>query len=120
MVDALIITSVYFTHVMALLISLSIVQDRVIKTILFTASILPYICRPFLIISTSTSLSLWEAKFNRLAASINVVVYNGEKDVRKSIQDLEFYEDGSVMLQVLLSHPDAILEVILFCYTQLV
>ncbi|CAD6340635.1 unnamed protein product [Miscanthus lutarioriparius] len=84
-------------------------QERVIKTILFVASILPHICRP-LIVSTTTSLSLWETKFNRLAASINVVVYNGEKDVRKSIQDLEFYEDGSVMLQVLLSHPDAILE----------
>ena len=79
------------------------------------ASILPHIRRPLLIVSTTTSLPLWETKFNRLAASINVVVYNGEKDVRKSIQDLEFYEDGSVMLQVLLSHPDAILEVILFC-----
>lgn len=85
-------------------------QERVIKTILFVTSILPYICRPLLIVSTSASLSLWETKFSRLAASINVVVYNGEKDVRKSIRDLEFYEDGSVMLQVLLSHPDAILE----------
>ena len=77
-------------------------------------SILPHICRPLLIVSTSASLSLWETKFSRLAASINVVVYNGEKDVRKSIRDLEFYEDGSVMLQVLLSHPDAILEVIYY------
>ncbi|CAN6192249.1 unnamed protein product [Urochloa humidicola] len=85
-------------------------QERVIKTILFVTSILPHICRPLLIVSTSSSLSLWETKFSRLAASINVVVYNGEKDVRKSIRDLEFYEDGSVMLQVLLSHPDAILE----------
>jgi SNF2 family DNA or RNA helicase len=93
---------------------LSDVQERVIKTILFVMSILPDVCRPLLIVSTS-SLSVWEAKFNRLAASINVVVYNGEKDVRKSIQDLEFYDNGSMMLQVLLSHPDAILEVILFC-----
>ncbi|RLM55318.1 hypothetical protein C2845_PM10G00980 [Panicum miliaceum] len=85
-------------------------QERVIKTILFVMSILPHICRPVLIVSASASLSLWETKFSRLAASINVVVYNGEKDVRKSIRDLEFYEDGSVMLQVLLSHPDAILE----------
>jgi hypothetical protein len=89
------------------------VQERVIKTILFVMSILPDVCRPLLIVSTS--LSVWEAKFNRLAASINVVVYNGEKEVRKSIQDLEFYDNGSMMLQVLLSHPDAILEVILFC-----
>ncbi|KAG8094190.1 hypothetical protein GUJ93_ZPchr0012g19846 [Zizania palustris] len=85
-------------------------QERVIKTILFAMSILPDVCRPLLIVSTSVSLSLWEAKFNRLAPSINVVVYNGEKDVRKQIRDLEFYEDGSVMFQVLLSHPDAILE----------
>uniref|UniRef100_J3MAH4 Helicase protein MOM1 n=1 Tax=Oryza brachyantha TaxID=4533 RepID=J3MAH4_ORYBR len=85
-------------------------QERVIKTILFAMSILPDVCQPLLIISTSSSLSLWEAKFNRLAPSINVVVYNGEKDVRKQIQNLEFYENGSVMFQVLLSHPDAILE----------
>ncbi|KAL6846925.1 hypothetical protein ACP4OV_022778 [Aristida adscensionis] len=85
-------------------------QERVIKTILFVMSIMSDICRPLLIVSTSASLSLWEAKFNRLAASINVVVYNGEKGVRKSIQDLEFYENGSMMLQVLLSHPDAISE----------
>jgi chromodomain-helicase-DNA-binding protein 3 len=82
-------------------------------------SILPDVCRPLLIVSTPTSLALWEAKFNRLAPSINVVVYNGEKDVRKTIQDLEFYEKGSVMFQVLLSHPDAIVEVIVFCYSQL-
>uniref|UniRef100_A0A0D9WKR2 Chromo domain-containing protein n=1 Tax=Leersia perrieri TaxID=77586 RepID=A0A0D9WKR2_9ORYZ len=86
-------------------------QERVIKTILFAMSILPDVCQPLLIVSTSTSLSLWEAKFNRLTQFINVVVYNGEKDVRKQIQDLEFYENGSVMFQVLLSHPDAILEV---------
>ncbi|KAM0858101.1 hypothetical protein ACQ4PT_048039 [Festuca glaucescens] len=85
-------------------------KERVIKTILFAMSILPDVCRPLLIVSTSASLALWEAKFNRLAPSINVVVYNGEKDVRKTIQDLEFYEKDSVMLQVLLSHPDAIIE----------
>lgn len=85
-------------------------KERVIKTILFAMSILPDVCRPLLIVSTSASLALWEAKFNRLAPSINVVVYNGEKGVRKTIQDLEFYEKDSVMLQVLLSHPDAIIE----------
>ncbi|KAJ1257489.1 hypothetical protein BS78_10G000700 [Paspalum vaginatum] len=85
-------------------------QERVIKTIFFVSSILPHISQPLLIVSTSASLSLWETKFNRLAASINVVVYNGVKDVRKSIQNLEFYEDGSVMFQVLLTHPDAVFE----------
>lgn len=81
-------------------------------------SILPDVCQPLLIVSTSASLSLWEAKFNRLAPSINVVVYNGEKDVRKQIQDLEFYENGLVTFQVLLSHPDAILEVLVSHFHQ--
>lgn len=83
-------------------------QERIIKTVLFAMSILPDVSCPLLIVSTS--VSLWEAKFNRLAPYINVVVYNGEKDVRKTIRDLEFYDNGSMMLQVLLAHPDAILE----------
>ncbi|PNT66056.1 hypothetical protein BRADI_3g06450v3, partial [Brachypodium distachyon] len=83
-------------------------QERIIKTVLFAMSILPDVSCPLLIVSTS--VSLWEAKFNLLAPYINVVVYNGEKDVRKTIRDLEFYDNGSMMLQVLLAHPDAILE----------
>lgn len=115
MVEVPSVTLLYFTHIMFELINLSIVQERVIKTILFVTSILPHICRPLLIVSTSAFISLWETKFSRLAASINIVVYNGEKDVRKSIRDLEFCDDGSVMFQVLLSHHDAIVEVTLFC-----
>ncbi|XP_020115173.1 uncharacterized protein LOC109728999 isoform X3 [Ananas comosus] len=86
-------------------------QERVIKTILFILSLLPHAYRPFLIISTAASISLWENKFERLAPSINVVVYNGSKDVRKMIRTLEFYEQGGcIMFQVLLSHPDAVIE----------
>ncbi|CAL9080715.1 unnamed protein product [Musa acuminata var. zebrina] len=86
-------------------------QERVIKSILFILSLLSYACRPFLIISPSTSLPLWEAEFNRLAPSINLVVYNASKDVRKMIRTLEFHQEcGPIMFQVLLSCPDAIVE----------
>jgi hypothetical protein len=91
-------------------------QEFVIKTILFTMSVLPDSSQPILIVTTPASLSLWEVQFNNLAPFINVVVYEGGKDKLKLIQDLEFYDSGSsVMLQVLLSHADAILEVIANC-----
>uniref|UniRef100_R7W1Z9 CHD3-type chromatin-remodeling factor PICKLE n=1 Tax=Aegilops tauschii TaxID=37682 RepID=R7W1Z9_AEGTA len=86
-------------------------KEYVIKTVLFTMSVLPDVSQPFLILTTPGSLSLWEVQFNKLAPFINVVVYDGGKDELKLIRDLEFYESGShCMLQVLLSHPDAILE----------
>lgn len=92
-------------------------QERVIKSILFILSLLSYACRPFLIISPSTSLPLWEAEFNRLAPSINLVVYNASKDVRKMIRTLEFHQEcGPIMFQVLLSCPDAIVEVSFFFF----
>ncbi|XP_044955594.1 uncharacterized protein LOC123406185 isoform X2 [Hordeum vulgare subsp. vulgare] len=86
-------------------------KEYVIKTVLFTMSVLPDVSQPFLILTTPDSLSLWEVQFNKLAPFVNVVVYDGGKDELKLIRDLEFYESGSrSMLQVLLSHPDAILE----------
>ncbi|KAJ3693915.1 hypothetical protein LUZ60_009395 [Juncus effusus] len=86
-------------------------QERLIKTITFIMSVIKDICRPILIVSNMTSLPLWESKFHRLAPNINVVTYTGSKKVRKLIQDVEFYEEGGcIMFQVLLSHPDAILE----------
>ncbi|KAM0838518.1 hypothetical protein ACQ4PT_060926 [Festuca glaucescens] len=86
-------------------------KEFVIKTVLFTMSVLPDVNQPILIVTTPASLSLWEVQFNTLAPFINVVVYEGGKDTLKLIQDLEFYESGSsIMLQVLLSHADAILE----------
>ncbi|KAF3342047.1 Helicase protein MOM1 [Carex littledalei] len=86
-------------------------QERVIKTILFIMLVIEDICRPIIIVSSAGSLPLWESKFQRLAPNINVVSYTGTKPVRKLMRDFEFYEEtGCVMFQVLLSHPDAILE----------
>jgi len=82
------------------------------KTIFFISSVLPDACHSFLLVTTS-SLPLWKAEFNRFAPSINIVVFDGEKDVLKLIQNPEFHENGShTMLHVLLAHPDVILEVI--------
>ncbi|KAL0376762.1 UNVERIFIED_CONTAM: Helicase protein MOM1 [Sesamum calycinum] len=67
--------------------------------------------RPFLIVTASGSLSQWEAEFAQLVPSVDVVVYNGNKDTRKGIRASEFYEEGGqVMLQVLLSSAEAVLE----------
>ncbi|KAA8544079.1 hypothetical protein F0562_021744 [Nyssa sinensis] len=86
-------------------------QERIMKVILFVLSLLPDVCQPFLIISTSNALSLWEAEFLRLAPSINVVVYKGNEDTRRSIRMTEFYEkEGRKMLQILLSTSDAVVE----------
>ncbi|XP_028109332.1 uncharacterized protein LOC114308043 [Camellia sinensis] len=83
-------------------------QERVVKVILFILS-LQDDTLPLLIITTSTSLCMWEAEFSRHESSINVVVYKGSKDVRASIRSLEFYDDlGCVMFQVLLSPPDVV------------
>lgn len=82
------------------------------KTVLFIMSLLPDVCQPFLVVTT-TSLSLWESEFKRFAPFINVVLYDGDKEARKSIQDLKFNTNGSSMMpHVFLAHPDALLEVI--------
>ncbi|KAL0418218.1 UNVERIFIED_CONTAM: Helicase protein MOM1 [Sesamum radiatum] len=67
--------------------------------------------RPFLIVTAAGSLSQWEAEFAQLVPSVDVVVYKGNKDTRKGIRASEFYEGGGqVMLQVLLSSAEAVLE----------
>lgn len=83
------------------------------KVILFIISLHSDVCRPFLIISNSTNVPIWEAELLRLAPFVNSVVYSGNKDVRKSIRELEFYdyESGHSMFQVLVSPPEAIVEV---------
>ncbi|KAK9280486.1 hypothetical protein L1049_014178 [Liquidambar formosana] len=86
-------------------------QERIMKVILFILSLQSNVCYPFLIISASSAISSWEAEFSRLAASVNVIVYNGNRDMRRSIRTLEFYsEGGCIMFQVLLSPPEAIVE----------
>ena len=83
------------------------------RVVLFILSLQADVCRPFLIISTSNVLPLWEAEFSRLASSMNVVVYSGNKDIRRSIRTMEFYEEGGcIMFDVLLVPPEAVVEVI--------
>ncbi|KAK6163357.1 hypothetical protein DH2020_000221 [Rehmannia glutinosa] len=85
-------------------------QDRTMTLVFFIQS-LNEICHPFLIVAASDSLSQWEAEFARLAPSVDVVVYSGNIDNRKGIRASEFYEEGGcVMLQVLLSSPEAVFE----------
>ncbi|KAM3347174.1 hypothetical protein ACQJBY_021257 [Aegilops geniculata] len=86
-------------------------KEHILKTILFTMVVLADARQPFLIVTTTASLSLWEVQFNKLAPHINVVVHDGREDMLKLIQAQEFYENRShITSQVLLSHPEAILE----------
>ncbi|XVE96646.1 hypothetical protein REPUB_Repub02eG0240600 [Reevesia pubescens] len=86
-------------------------QERVIKVILFVLSLQVSAQRPFLIISKSTALSIWESEFLRVASSANIIVYKGSKDVRSSIRSLEFYnESGSIMFEILLTSSDVVAE----------
>ncbi|KAF7028110.1 hypothetical protein CFC21_040075 [Triticum aestivum] len=86
-------------------------KEHILKTILFSMVVLADARQPFLIVTTTASLSLWEVQFNKLAPHINVVVHDGRADMLKLIQAQEFNENGShITSQVLLSHPEAILE----------
>ncbi|KAH6835739.1 hypothetical protein C2S53_002928 [Perilla frutescens var. hirtella] len=67
--------------------------------------------RSFLNIATSNSFSRWEADFERLVPSFNLVVYSGSSDTRKYIRASEFYDRGGcMMVQVLLSSVEVVLE----------
>ena len=68
-------------------------------------------CGPFLIISTSAALRSWDAAFLQLAPCLNVVVYSGDKNLRKSIRKLEFYEGGCIIFEVLITTLEFVLEV---------
>lgn len=49
------------------------------------------------------------------------MVYNGSKDARRCIRNLEFSEEGaSIAFQVLISPPEAIVEVFIFSLSCLV
>lgn len=88
-------------------------QERVQKMILFIGSLASNSSQPFLIISDSSALPLWEAEFSRLDSSIDVVVYSGKEDSRRIIRTFEFYEEGGcIMFQVLLSPIEALVEVL--------
>ncbi|KAK7245118.1 hypothetical protein RIF29_39952 [Crotalaria pallida] len=95
----------------ALIVDDQIDQDRVMKVILFILSLHCNVKRPFLIISTSTALSVWETELLHTAPSANLVVYKGNKDTRSSIRELEFYDDdGGILFQILLASSDIIIE----------
>jgi hypothetical protein len=89
-------------------------QERIMKVIVFILSLQPDAHRPFLVITTSAALSAWDHEFMDLAPPLNVVVYSGDKDIRKSIRRLEFYEEGGCLLfQVLITSPEVVLMVYL-------
>ncbi|XP_021279332.1 helicase protein MOM1-like isoform X1 [Herrania umbratica] len=86
-------------------------QERILNVISFILSSSSDISQPFLIISTSSSQYSWDEEFLHLAPSVDVVVYSGSKEIRKSIRTLEFYEEGGcIMFQVLITSPEVISE----------
>lgn len=89
-------------------------QERIMKVIALILSLQPDVNRPFLVISTPAALSVWDHEFLHLAPSLNVVVYSGNKDIRKSIRRLEFYEEGGcVLFQILITSPEVVMMVYL-------
>ncbi|KAF2285837.1 hypothetical protein GH714_008329 [Hevea brasiliensis] len=86
-------------------------KDRIMKVVSFISSFSSNIFWPFMIITTSTALHLWDEEFFRLAPSVDSVVYHGNKDVRRSIRAVEFYEEGGgIMFEVLITSPEVIAE----------
>ena len=103
----------------ALVLIILFLQERIVKVIALMLSLQPDAHQPFLIISTSTALYSWDHEFLRLAPSLYVVVYNGNKDMRKFIRTLEFYEDsGCLLFQVLITSPEVIMTVNLYSLLQ--
>ncbi|XP_059430737.1 helicase protein MOM1 isoform X2 [Corylus avellana] len=85
-------------------------QERIMKVLALILSLQPDVNRPFLVISTPAALSVWDHEFLHLAPSLNVVVYSGNKDIRKSIRRLEFYEEGGcVLFQILITSPEVVM-----------
>ncbi|XP_022152923.1 uncharacterized protein LOC111020533 isoform X3 [Momordica charantia] len=85
-------------------------QDRVGKVIAFILSLQPDVLRPFLIISTSTALGFWDDELLRFAPSFSAVVYKGNKNIRKNIRDLEFYQGNFPTFQALICSPEVMME----------
>lgn len=80
-------------------------------TIILLIQSMSEICWPFLIVTASSSLSQWEAEFAELVPSVDVVVYSGSRDTRKTMRASEFYDVRGLMFQVLLTSAEALLEV---------
>lgn len=87
-------------------------QGRLKKVVLFILAMESSSCRPFLIIASPDTLSVWEAEFLHMTPSIDVVIYDGNKNVRRDIRKLEFYDKGEhVIFHVLIATPEVIVEV---------
>ena len=87
-------------------------QERLLKAVIFVLSLLDNVRRPILIIAATRALSEWEAEFSKWSRFTNVVTYKGSEYVRAAIRNLEFYDENeSITFQVLLSSPDVIVEV---------
>ncbi|CAN6458268.1 unnamed protein product [Victoria cruziana] len=86
-------------------------QERIARATMFISLLVSRVSRPFLILSPSSAFAAWESEIMRVEPHIDLVVYNGCKNVRDMIRGLEFYEEtGCIMFQVLLSTPDAVAE----------
>ncbi|KAE8729489.1 Detected protein of confused Function [Hibiscus syriacus] len=86
-------------------------QERISNVISSILAFSSEISRPFLIISSAASQYSWDEEFLRLAPSVDVVVYSGSKEIRDSINNLEFYaEGGCIMFQVFITSPEVISE----------
>ncbi|XP_027341127.1 helicase protein MOM1-like [Abrus precatorius] len=86
-------------------------HDRILKVVAFILSLHSDTYQPFLIVSTDASLQLWEDEFYRLDPSIDVVIYNGNREIRNSIRRLEFYDEGHcILFQVLIVVPEILIE----------
>ncbi|KAK8641483.1 hypothetical protein V6N13_010886 [Hibiscus sabdariffa] len=86
-------------------------QERISNVISSILAFSSEISRPFLIISSPASQYSWDEEFLHLAPSVDVVVYNGSKEIRNSISNLEFYDEGScIMFQILITSPEVISE----------
>ncbi|KAK8521915.1 hypothetical protein V6N12_066487 [Hibiscus sabdariffa] len=58
-------------------------QERILNVISSILAFSSEISRPFLIISSSASQYSWDEEFLHLASSVDVVVCNGSKEIRK-------------------------------------
>ncbi|XP_037495734.1 helicase protein MOM1 isoform X1 [Jatropha curcas] len=86
-------------------------QERIVKVISFISSLSSDVYRPFLIITTSAAIPLWDEELFHLAPYVNTVAYCGDKDMRRSIKAFEFYGlEGGIMFDVLITSPEVVAE----------
>ncbi|KAF3454976.1 hypothetical protein FNV43_RR05424 [Rhamnella rubrinervis] len=86
-------------------------QERIKKVVGFILSLQSDACQPFLIITTPAALSSWDDEFFQMVPSTSVVVYKGDKDLRKTIRALEFHvEGGCIRFQVLITTAEVFIE----------